>query len=124
MYICIHIYIYIYIYIFTDFSIFYTINSNSYEEPHNITYVLASFNLSEGCFGPTLFKISPNGQIWDFTGSRYDHSAPNYVSRLFYFEKIKKNHNMVKKNTKLLIFVKKTSLRSYMPNPKVGKNKS
>ena len=65
------------------------------------------FNLSVGCFGPTLSKIAPNGQIWDFTGSRYDGSAPNYVARLFYFEKIKKNDNMVQKNSKMLIFVKK-----------------
>ena len=32
---------------------------------------------------------------------------PNYVARLFYLEKIKKNDNMVQKNTKMLIFVKK-----------------
>ena len=68
---------------------------------------LSGFNLSEGCFGPTLSKTSPNGQIWDFTGSRYDGSAPNYIARLFYCEKIKKNGNMVQKNTKKLIFVKK-----------------
>ena len=67
----------------------------------------SGFNLSVGCFGPTLSKIAPNGQIWEFTGSRMDHSAPNYVARLFYFEKIKKNDNMVQKNSKMLIFVKK-----------------
>ena len=67
----------------------------------------AGFNLSVGCFGPTLSKIAPNGQIWDFTGSRYDGSAPNYVARLFHVEKIKKNDNMVQKNSKMLIFVKK-----------------
>ena len=43
----------------------------------------AGFNLSVGCFGPTLSKIASNGQIWEFTGSRVDHSAPNYVARLF-----------------------------------------
>ena len=68
---------------------------------------ISGFNLSVGCFGPTLSKIAPNGQIWDFTGSPYDGSAPNYVARLFYFEKIKKNDNMVQKNTNMLIFVKK-----------------
>ena len=65
------------------------------------------FNLSVGCFGPTLSKIAPNGQIWEFTGSRMDQSSPNYVARLFYFEKIRKNDYMVQKNTKLLIFVEK-----------------
>ena len=43
----------------------------------------SDFNLSVGCFGPTLSKIAPNGQIRDFTGSPYDGSAPNYVARLF-----------------------------------------
>ena len=47
----------------------------------------SGFNLSMGCFGPTLSKIAPNGQIWEFTGSRMDHSAPNYVARLFCFKK-------------------------------------
>ena len=67
----------------------------------------SGFNLSVGCFGPTLSKLAPNGQIREFTGSRMDHSAPNYVARLFYFKKIEKNDNMVKKNTNMLIFVKK-----------------
>ena len=67
----------------------------------------SGFNLSVGCFGPTFSKITPNGQIWDFTGSRYDSSAPNYVARLFYFEKIKTNYNMAQKNSKMLMFVKK-----------------
>ena len=84
---------------------------------------MAGFNLSVGCFGPTLSKIAPNGQIRDFTGSRYDGSAPNYVARLFGLKKIKKNHNMDQTKSKMLIFVKK-SLRSYMPNTKVGKIKS
>ena len=67
---------------------------------------LTGFNLSVGCFGPTLSKIAPNGQIWEFTGSRMDHSSPNYVARLFYFKKIKKNDNTDQKNTNMLIFVK------------------
>jgi len=64
------------------------------------------FNLSVGCFGPTLSKIAPHGQIREFTGSRMEQSSPNYVARLFYFEKIKKNDNMAQKNTQMLIFVK------------------
>ena len=87
-----------------------------------ITWPNAGFNLNVGCFGPTLSKIAPNGQIWEFTGSLMDHSSPNYVARLFYFEKIKKNDNMVQKNTNMLLFVKK-SFRSYMPNPKAKNNK-
>ena len=67
----------------------------------------AGFNLSVGCFGPTLSKTSPNGQIRDFTGSHARHSMPNYVARFFYPKKIKKNGNMVQKNSKMLIFVKK-----------------
>ena len=51
--------------------------------PWNCGILQPGFNLSKGCFGPTLSKIAPNGQIWDFTGSRYDGSAPNYVARLF-----------------------------------------
>ena len=47
----------------------------------------AGFNLSVGCFGTTLSKIAPNGQIWEFMGSRMDHSAPNYVARLFLCQK-------------------------------------
>ena len=82
------------------------------------------FNLSEGCFGPTLSKIAPNGQIWDFSGSYYDGSAPNYVARLFYLKKIKKNDNMVQKKIKNVDFREKKSLRSYMPSTKVGKIKS
>ena len=66
----------------------------------------SGFNLSVGCFGSTLSKITPNGQIWEFTGSRMDHSAPNYVARLFYLKKIKKNGNMVQKSSNMMIFVK------------------
>ena len=55
---------------------------------------------------PTLSKIAPNGQIWEFTGSRMDHSSPNYVARLFYFEKIKTNDKIVQKKTNMLIFLK------------------
>ena len=55
---------------------------------------------------PTLSKIAPNGQIWEITGSRMDHSSPNYVVRLFYFKKMKKNDYMVQKNTNILFFVK------------------
>ena len=50
-----------------------------------------------------------------------DHSSPNYVARLFYFKKMEKNDDVVQQNSKMLVFVKK-SLRSYMPNTKVGKN--
>ena len=67
----------------------------------------AGFNLSGGCFGPTLSKIAPNGQIWEFTGSRMDHSAPNYVARLLYFEKNQKNDNMVQKKHKNVDFRQK-----------------
>ena len=47
---------------------------------------------------PTLFKIAPNGQISEFTGSRLDQSSPNIIARLFYFKQIKKNDNTVKQN--------------------------
>ena len=87
------------------------------------TCPVSGFNLSVGCFGTTLSKIAPNGQIWEFKGSRMDHSSPNYVARLFYFEKIKTNDNMVQKNRNMLIFVEQKSLRSYMPHTKVEKNK-
>ena len=50
----------------------------------------SGFNLSVGCFGPTLSKIAPNGQIREFTGSRMDHSAPNYVASLFISKKWRK----------------------------------
>ena len=83
-------------------------------------FFFAGFNLSVGCFGPTLSKIAPNGQIWDFTGSRMDQSSPNYVACLFYFKKIKKKWQHGPKKHKNVDFREKKS----WPNTKFGINSS
>ena len=69
---------------------------------------------------PALSKIAPNGQILDFTGSRMDHSSPNYVARLFYFEKKEEKWQYGPKKHKHVDFGETKSLRSYMPHTKVG----
>ena len=78
------------------------------------------FNLSGVALVLTLSKIARNGQIWEFTGSHMDHSSPNYVA-LFLFPKTQEKLQYGPKKHKHVDFREKKSLRSYMPNTKVGK---
>ena len=81
----------------------------------------SGFNLSVGCFGPTLSKIAPNGQIWEFTGSRMDHSSPNYVARLFYVKQIEKNDNLIQQKRKNVDFREKNLWEATCLTPKMEK---
>ena len=83
--------------------------------------LVPDFNFSVGCFGTDIIQKCTKWSQIGVHGLKIGQIFANFNARLFWFEKMWKQNDMVEKKHKHVIFCETTSLRSYTGHTKIGK---